>query len=104
MAQPALHTAALTTASHQRIGTIFLYNGHPGWLYMNVDTGPGHGTVICQLKGRDGRSITVRSFRLTGGYGHLCSPEPLPPATVTGARLATAGGKALATASFSPPG
>jgi hypothetical protein len=100
----ALHTAALTTASHQRIGTIFLYTGRPGWLYMNVDTGSGNGTIICQLEGRDGSVITVGSFRLTGGYGHWGSPEPLPPAAVTGARLAAAGGEALATASFSPPG
>ena len=104
MAQPALHTAALTTASHQRIGTIFLYNGRPGWLYMNVDTGSGNGTIICQLEGPDGSVITVGSFRLTGGYGHWGSPEPLPPAAVTGARLATTRGKALATASFRPPG
>ena len=54
------------------------------------------------LEGRDGRRITVGSFRLTGGYGHRGRPEPLPPAAVTGARLTTAGGKALATASFSP--
>ena len=104
VAQPALHTAALTTASHQRIGTIFLYNGRPGWLYMNVDTGSGNGTIICQLEGPDGSVITVGSFRLTGGYGHWGSPEPLPPAAVTGARLATTRGKALATASFRPPG
>jgi len=89
VAPPALHT-------------IFLYGGRPGWLYMNVGTGSGNGTIICQLEGRDGSVITVGSFRLTGGYGHWGSPEPLPPATVTGARLATAGGKTLATASFSP--
>jgi len=40
---------------------------------MNVDTGSGNGTLICQLEGRDGRRITVGSFRLTGA------------ATVTGA-------------------
>jgi hypothetical protein len=104
VAPPALHTAALTTASHQRIGTIFLYDGRPGWLYINVDTGSGTGTIICQLEGRDGSVITLGSFRLTVGYGHWGSPEPLPPAIVTGARLTTTSGKALATASFSPPG
>ena len=83
MARPALHTAALTTASHQRIGTIFLYNGRPGWLYMNVGIGSGNGIVICQLEGRDGSVTTDGSFRLTGGYGHWGSPEPLPPAAVT---------------------
>ena len=104
IARPALRTAALTTASHQRIGTIFLYNGRPGWLYMTVGIGAGNGTIICQLEARDGSVITVGSFRLTGGYGSWGSPQPLPPATVTGARLTTAGGTALATASFSPPG
>jgi hypothetical protein len=103
-ARSTLHATALTTASHQRIGTIFLYDGGPGWLYMNVDIGSGNGTIVCELEGRDGSVITVGSFRLTGGYGHWGSPEPLPPAAVTGARLATTGGKALATASFSPPG
>jgi hypothetical protein len=104
MAQPALHTAALSTASHQTIGKIFLYSGSPGWLYMTVDTGSGNGTIICQLEGRDGRMTTIGSFRLTGGYGHWGSPEPLQPATLTGARLTTADGKTLATASFTPLG
>ena len=85
-------------------GQVFLYSGRPGWLYLTVGAGAGNGTLICQLEGRDGRRITVGSFRLTGGYGHWGRPEPLPPAAVTSARLTTEGGKALATASFSPPG
>jgi hypothetical protein len=100
--QSMLHAAALTTASHRTIGKIFLYDGSPGWLYMNVDTGSGNGAVVCQLEGRDGSVITIGSFWLTGGYGHWGSPEPLPPGAVTGARLTTADGEALATASFSP--
>ena len=102
MAQPAVQAAALTTASHQTIGTIFLYDGSPGWLYMNIDTGSGNGAVVCQLEGRDGSVVTVGSFWLTGGYGHWGSPEPLPPTAVTGARLTIADGKALAIAIFSP--
>ena len=43
---------------------------------MNVDTGSGNGTLICQLEGRDGRRITVGSFRLTGGYGHWAGRNP----------------------------
>jgi hypothetical protein len=96
-----LHSAALITASHHKVGKIFLYGGSPRWLYMTVDTGLGNGTVICQLEGRDGRIITVGSFRLNGGYGYWGSPEPAKAATVTGARLTAADGKVLATASFS---
>jgi hypothetical protein len=103
IARPALRTAALTTASHQPVGTIFLDNGSPGWLYMTVDAGSGNEAVVCQLERRDGSVVTVGSFWLTGGSGHWGSPEPLPPGTVTGARLTTADGKALATASFTSP-
>ena len=51
-----------------------------------------------------GMSLVAEFTAATGGYGHWGRPEPLPPAAVTGARLTTAGGKALATASFSRPG
>jgi hypothetical protein len=98
--QSILRTAALVTAAHRPAGQVFLYNGRPGWLYMNVETGSGNGTVICQLQSRDGHITTVGSFQLTGGSGYWGSPDPVNPATVTGARLTTSNGTVVATASF----
>ena len=96
----ALRSATLTTASRQAAGKVFLYGGSSPWLYMAVDHGTGDGVVTCQLVTRNGRIITVGSFRLTGGYGHWGSPEPVMPADVVGARLTTAKGTILATATF----
>jgi hypothetical protein len=101
-AQTMLRSAALLTSAHQPAGKIFLYKGDPRWLYMDVDmdTGAGNGTVICQLKASDGRIVTVGSFHLDGGYGSWGSPDPIEAASVTGARLISLNGTVLATASF----
>lgn len=97
-----LRSAPLITASHQPAGTVFLHGGSKPWLYMTVQAGAGNRTVICQLQDRDGRIITIGSFWLTAGHGHWGSPEPVPSAAITSARLITTGGAVLATASFNP--
>lgn len=101
-AQTTLRSAALLTSARQPAGKIFLYRGDPRWLYMDVDmdTGVGNGTVICQLEASDGRIVTVGSFHLDGGYGSWGSPDPIEAASVTGARLTSLNGTVLATASF----
>jgi len=96
-----LASASLVSAGHHAVGTIFLYNGSPRWLYMSVDMESANETVICQLVGRDGRVVTVGSFRVVGGYGYWGSPDPAGVGTVAGARLTGSNGAVLATATFS---
>jgi hypothetical protein len=96
----ALHSASLTTARHQVIGTVFLQGGGQPWLYMAVDTGAGNSTVICQLQERDGQTITVGSFRLASGHGYWGSPEPDQATGITSARLTAPDGTIVATATF----
>jgi hypothetical protein len=62
--------------------------------------GSVNGMVVCQLVARDGHITTLGSFQLTNGYGYWASPDHLDPDTVKGARLTTANGTVLATASF----
>ncbi len=100
-AQAVLRSATLMTASRHAVGEIFLHGGSQPWLYMAVDTGFGNSVVNCQLESRDGRIITVGSFRLNGGYGYWGNPVPLQASAVTGARLTAQDGTILATASFS---
>jgi hypothetical protein len=95
-----LRSAALESATHQAVGKIYLYQGRPQWLYMSVNMPSGQGTVICQVRHRDGHVTTVGSFRLTNGYGYWGSPAPGNPGSLTGARLVTASGTVLATATF----
>lgn len=96
--RPTLAWAALTSASHQTVGSLFFYRGAPAWLYMTVDIGTGNGTVICDLKERDGRVLRLGSFRLSGGDGYWGSPETVPASQVTGAQLTSVTGKVLASA------
>jgi hypothetical protein len=95
-----LSSAALLSASHQTVGTIYFYDGSSRWLYMSVNMDSGNGTVICQVEGPDGHVTTLGSFRLAGGQGYWGSPDPANSGPLTGARLISTDGTVLATASF----
>jgi anti-sigma-K factor RskA len=99
-ASSQLTSAALLSADHQTAGTIFLYNGTQRWLYMSVDMSSVSGSVTCQVVGKDGHVTTVGSFWVTNGYGSWGSPTPAGTGPLTGARLVSANGAVLATASF----
>jgi hypothetical protein len=49
----------------------------------------------------DGRVTTIGSFQLTDGYGAWGSPAPGNVGSLSGARLVSANGTVLATATFS---
>jgi hypothetical protein len=63
--------------------------------------GVGNVTVTCQLEDADGHFKNVGQFRLTDGYGSWgSSPYTAGPGTIMGARLLSANGTVLATATF----
>ena len=101
-AQAALSTAALVTSDHQNVGQVFVYNRSPWWTYMSVNMeGQGNVTVTCQLQMADGNFQNVGKFRLTDGYGSWgSSPYTAGPGAILGARLLSANGTVLATATF----
>jgi hypothetical protein len=67
---------------------------------MQVDTGSGDGIVTCQVTGRDGHVITVGTFRLADGHGAWGSPDGADSSWLRSARLVTASGTIVATATF----
>jgi hypothetical protein len=100
-AHSTLSSATLLAASdHESVGQVFVYNGQPRWMYMSVDMESGNSTVICQLVDSKGHVTTVGSFRLADGYGSWGSPAWTGHGAPVGARLVTANGTVLATASF----
>jgi anti-sigma-K factor RskA len=101
-AQSALSTAALVTSDHQNVGQVFVYNRSPWWTYMSVNMeGQGNATVTCQLEMADGRFQNVGTFHLADGYGAWgSSPYTAGPGAILGARLLSANGTVLATATF----
>jgi hypothetical protein len=96
-----LTSASLLSTTHQQVGNIFLYSGTPQWLYMSVDMNSGQQTVTCQVVSTDGRVTTLGSFQLADGYGAWGSPDPGNVGTLASARLVSADGTVLATATFS---
>jgi hypothetical protein len=96
-----LSSAALMSANHRMVGTVFYYSGAEPWMYMSVDVPLGNATVTCQLKGPNGHYTTVGSFRVSADYGAWGGPSPWPGAHVTGARILGPDGKVLAAARFS---
>ena len=100
-AAPVLRSAALVTAAHQRIGTVFLHVQGPNWMFVTVDADAGNTTVTCQLTtSRTGRFVTLGTFKLLAGDGYWGSPVPGQSSAVAGARLVTSAGTVLATAWF----
>ena len=100
-ASATLTSATLVAArDHDQVGQVFVFNGQPRWMYMSVDLEAGNDTVICQLVGADGHITTVGSFRLADGYGSWGSPAWTDDGSPVGARLVTANGTVLATATF----
>ena len=98
-AQP-LSTASLVTASHQDVGNVFLYSGDSPWLFMSVDMGSGNEPVTCQLVGADGKVTTLGTFQLADGYGSWGTSGAGTVTPPSGARLVSASGAVLATATF----
>ena len=63
--------------------------------------GQGNAIVTCQLEMANGRFQNVGEFRLADGYGAWgSSPYTAGPGTIVGARLLSANGTVLATATF----
>jgi anti-sigma-K factor RskA len=101
-ASSALTTGKMVaTDDHSQVGQVFVYNGEKRWMYMTVDLESGNDTVICQLVGENGHITTVGSFRLADGYGSWGSPAWTGDGPPVGARLVTANGTVLATATIS---
>jgi hypothetical protein len=96
-----LTSATMIAANgHDQVGQVFVFNGQPRWMYMSVDMESGNDTVICQLVGADGHITTVGAFRLADGYGSWGSPAWTNDGPPVGARLVTANGMVLASATF----
>jgi anti-sigma-K factor RskA len=99
-APSALSSAALVTTAHESAGMVFVYNRAPWWVYMSVNLGGlGNVAVKCQLENAAGQFTTVGNFRLSDGYGSWASPYA-SYGTVVGARLLSANGTVLASATF----
>jgi anti-sigma factor RsiW len=97
-----LVAADLVTGS-RHVGRLIASTGAHPWISMDIDTGAGDQRLVCQLRERDGTTLTLGSFTLGDGYGYWAAPVPPAASPIIGARLVDAGGRTVATAAFSTP-
>lgn len=106
--QAEFTSAALLSADRETVGNVFLYddNGSPRWVYMSLymeSMESSDVTVNCQLIGGDGHIIHIGKLRITDGYGAWGSSDSISSGPLSGARLVSANGTILASASFTHP-
>lgn len=79
-----------------RVGQVFVYSGHPSWIFMTVDLGGGSGRITCELSTKAGKSVVLGSFTPSAGYGSWGTTIGIPPASIKGVRLVTPTGATVA--------
>lgn len=94
-----LTVANLASAGHN-VGEVMISLGSPGWMFMTIDAGAWSGKVTCQLTLSGGRVETVGVFDLSHGYGSWGAPLRSPASEVRSARLVSADGAVIASATF----
>jgi hypothetical protein len=78
-----LKALKLTTDAGTVAGTVFLYQGSPSWLLVNVTSAPNDGGYRLQLVGREGRSYAVGTCEVSGGTGTTAYQLKAPVDTIT---------------------
>jgi hypothetical protein len=94
-------TAQLLADQHPA-GQVVLATGAEPWVAMAVAAPVGTETVRCQLRGTDGRTLTLGSFTLSHGYGYWAAPVGTLSSRVQSAQLVDANGHVIASAWFRP--
>jgi hypothetical protein len=97
----ALRTGSFETADGQVLGQIVAYQGHPSWVFMNVDEPNYEGPIECKLQMDDGSIVAVGMFELHSGLGQFSRTIPVDIAGLRGAKLVSSSGATVASATFS---
>lgn len=91
---------AVITADGTRVGEAFLYSDRRSWLYVEFSSPNASGTVLCQVRLSDGRTVTVGSFPVSAGTGQWAVPAPDGGTHLAEVRLLDQDGTIVGTARF----
>jgi hypothetical protein len=95
-----MRTATFEAADGQPLGQIVAYGGHPSWVFMDIRAAAYDGRVTCMLRSHSGSVVAVGAFVLRDGSGQFSRTVPVNAGQIRGARLVTADGTIMASASF----
>jgi hypothetical protein len=93
-------TASFVSSANRDVGQITAFGGSPSWVFMTVTGSPYDGPVTCLLEADNGTVAAAGTFSIQGGTGEWARPLPDGVTHLTGARLVSATGTTLATATF----
>jgi hypothetical protein len=96
-----VRTGSFETTDGQVLGQIVAYQGHPAWVFMNVDEPNGDGPIECKLQMDDGSIVAVGMFQLHAGLGQFSRTIPVAVEGLRGAKLVSSTGVTVASATFS---
>ncbi len=90
----------LVSSGGQVVGDVSAYAGRQTWFFIRVDDGVASGTYQCVLDMSGGQAIHIGSLTVTAGKGAWGESLSVGTSNVRDARLVTADGTTIATASF----
>jgi hypothetical protein len=96
----ALRTATFETAAGRVMGQIVVYQGHPSWVFMNVDAPNASGSMRCELHLANGDVVAAGTVQVHGGKGQIARSILMDAGQLRNATLTNSSGAVLASASF----
>jgi hypothetical protein len=95
-----LRTGTFVGPGHRVLGQIVAYRGHPSWVFMNLTVPHYDGPITCQLQAADGSVVSYGTFHMNNGVGQFTAKLGIAVKALRGARLVTATGSPVASATF----
>jgi hypothetical protein len=95
-----LRTATFETAAGRVMGQIVVYQGHPSWVFMNVDAPNASGPMRCELHLANGEVVAAGTVQLHEGTGQIARAIQMDSGQVQNATLTNSSGAVLASATF----
>jgi hypothetical protein len=93
-------SSAMITANGVPVGEAFAYSDRQSWLYVELSAPRASGTVSCEVRLDDGRTMTVGSFPVSAGSGQWAVPAPASEAHLVEVRILAEDGSLLGSARF----
>ena len=100
---PASATRPMTSrlvSAGQTVGEVTISSGSPSWMIMDIDTGAVSGLVWCKVTLDSGAVVIVGKFSISNGYGSWVAPLTTSASDIRSARIVSARGTVLASATF----
>jgi hypothetical protein len=96
----ALRTGTFETAHGEVLGQIVVYQDHPSWVFMNVNTANSYRAVKCELHMNNGAVVAAGTVHLQDGKGVLSHTVGVDARQLRGATLYGPSGAVLGSATL----